>query len=75
MDKKSTQQMQILADLKRGYRVSNMTAFQRHNITRLGDVIFRLREKGIPIETVMRAVEDEDGRVIERFAEYRLGRR
>ena len=75
MDKKSTQQMQILADLKRGYRVSNMTAFQRHNITRLGDVIFRLREKGIPIETVMRAVEDEDGRVIERFAEYRLERR
>jgi hypothetical protein len=74
MADKRTQQMQILADLKRGYKVSNMTAFTRHKITRLGDIVYRLREKGYPIETIMREVVDEDGKVRERFAEYRLGR-
>ena len=70
-----TQQMKILADLKRGYKVTNQSAFRRHNATRLGDIIYRLREKGHNIETVMIEVEDENGKVRERYAEYHLVRR
>lgn len=68
-----TQQMKILADLKRGYKVSNMTAFTRHKITRLGDIIFRLRAKGYQIDTIMWETVDDDGKVRERWAEYKLG--
>ena len=68
-----TQQMKILADLKRGYKVSNMTAFTRHKVTRLGDIIFRLRAKGYQIDTIMWEKVDDDGKVRERWAEYKLG--
>mgnify|MGYP002513182702 FL=1 len=68
-----TQQMKILADLKRGYKVSNMTAFTRHGITRLGDVVFRLRAKGYQIDTIMWEEVDDGGKVRERWAEYKLG--
>lgn len=68
-----TQQMKVLADLKRGYKVSNMTAFTRHKITRLGDIIFRLRAKGYQIDTIMWEKVDDDGKVRERWAEYKLG--
>ena len=61
-----TQTQMILSDMKRGYRVSNFTAFQRHSITRLGDVIFRLRGKGYEIATINM---EKDGK---RWAEYRL---
>lgn len=68
-----TQQMKILADLKRGYKVSNMTAFTRHKVTRLGDIIYRLRAKGYQIDTIMWEKVDDDGKVRERWAEYKLG--
>ena len=68
-----TQQMKILADLKRGYKVSNMTAFTRHKVTRLGDIIYRLRAKGYQIDTIMGEKVDDDGKVRERWAEYKLG--
>jgi hypothetical protein len=68
-----TQQMKILADLKRGYKVSNMTAFTRHKITRLGDIVYRLRAKGYQIDTIMWEKVDDDGKVRERWAEYKLG--
>ena len=68
-----TQQMKILADLKRGDKVSNMTAFTRHKITRLGDIVYRLRAKGYQIDTIMWEKVDDDGKVRERWAEYKLG--
>ena len=65
----------ILADLENGVKVSNLTAFSRHRITRLGDVVYQLRGKGYRIDTTMIYKYAPDGKVIDKWAEYTLSRR
>ncbi|MCE7997073.1 MAG: DNA-binding protein [Roseivirga sp.] len=45
------QQRQVLAYMKEGNAITNMVATKAFHITRLGDVIFRLRKKGHEIKT------------------------
>ncbi len=64
----------ILADLKRGWKVSGQTAYERHRIYRLSEVIRKLRAKGYEIETTMIDVFDDDGNKITSYGEYSLRR-
>ncbi len=64
----------ILADLKRGWKVSGKTAMDRHGIYRLSEIIRRLRAKGYEIETTFVDVFDDEGNKITRYGEYSLRR-
>ncbi len=64
----------ILADLKRGWKVSGKTAYERHSIYRLSEIIRKLRAKGYDIKTTMVEVFDDDGNKIARYGEYTLRR-
>lgn len=64
----------ILADLKRGWKVSGKTAYERHSIYRLSEVIRKLRAQGYQIETTMVDVFDDDGNKITSYGEYSLRR-
>lgn len=69
---KQTQEAMILSDLKRGWKVSGLTALRRHGVYRLSEVIRKLRAKGYEIECVMIHEYDEQGHEINRYGEYRL---
>jgi hypothetical protein len=62
-----TQEQEVLAHLEHGWRITNMEAYGRYHITRLGAVIFNLRKKGHNIIT--RLVPQDVGAP---YAEYRL---
>lgn len=66
----SKQQQFVMRALKRKEPVSNAWAAQ-FGITRLGDVIYRLRCKGVCIKTRIRKVKSRQWGVC-RFAEYSL---
>lgn len=61
------QQRTILAHLKQGKGITQMKAMGVYHISRLSDVVKKLRNKGYNIETTMR--QDEVGG---KYAEYRL---
>lgn len=67
MKDKQTKQQVILGHLKRGWRLSNDVAFFKYGYTRLGSIIYELRQDGYNIETIMRT--DSEGQP---YAEYRL---
>ncbi|MCO6358188.1 helix-turn-helix domain-containing protein [Roseivirga pacifica] len=45
------QHKQVLNHLREGKTITNLEATFQYNITRLGDVIYRLRDKGHNIKT------------------------
>lgn len=67
--REASQEATILKRLKRGWKVSNLTAVHNYRICRLSAVINRLREKHWPIKTV--DVKMKDGSY---YGEYRLSR-
>lgn len=67
MKDKQTKQQVILGHLKRGWRLSNDVAFFKYGYTRLGSIIYELRQDGWNIETIKRF--DSEGNP---YAEYRL---
>lgn len=69
MAKKATKQARILAHLRRGWKLTNVIAFEKYGYTRLGSIIFELRQDGVEIDTVDRIAEDGT-----HYAEYRLHR-
>lgn len=66
----SSQNAAILADLKRGWRITPMDALTAYGCFRLSARIYDLRQAGHAIERDM--VDVGDGR---RVAEYRMGAR
>ena len=46
-----TQQEMVLQRLKKDISLTSFQAFHAYNITRLADVIFKLRNRGYDIET------------------------
>lgn len=60
----------VLRHLRRNRTITPIVAFERYRITRLADVVLRLRRRGVNIATQM--VQTGDGR--SRFARYRLVR-
>lgn len=69
--KKSTQNQRILSDLKRGWRVTQAKAYERHGIVRLPSRIYDLKQMGYPIKKEMIAVRNRYGETCY-VAEYRL---
>ena len=67
--KRVTKQARILNHLKRGWKLTNMVAFEKYGYTRLGSIIYQLRQSGVQIDTVDRF--DSEGN---KYAEYRLHR-
>lgn len=51
----SPQQKTILGHLSKGQSISNMEALVVYNISRLSDVILKLRRKGYAVQTEVRA--------------------
>lgn len=62
----SPQQRIILAHLARGESISNMEALIVYNISRLSDVILKLRRKGFAVDTDVR--KDASGHTYSRYA-------
>ena len=56
--RESSQEAIVLNRLKRGWKISNLTAMQRYRICRLSAVVNRLREKHWPIKTVDKKMKD-----------------
>jgi hypothetical protein len=50
----SPQQKTILGHLSRGQSISNMEALIVYNISRLSDVVLKLRRKGFEVQTEVR---------------------
>lgn len=50
----SPQQKTILQHLMKGQTISNVESLIVYNISRLSDVILKLRRKGFPVETEVR---------------------
>lgn len=69
MAQKAIKQTKILNHLKRGWKLTNAIAYEKYGYTRLGSIIFCLRQKGIEIDTIDRFTEEGD-----KYAEYRLHR-
>jgi hypothetical protein len=63
----SPQQRTILSHLTRGQSISNMEALIVYNISRLSDVVLKLRRKGFNVETDVRV--DNAGH---RYSRYTL---
>ena len=62
----SPQQKTILAHLMRGQSISNMESLIVYNISRLSDVILKLRDKGFEITTEVR--KDASGHKYSRYS-------
>jgi hypothetical protein len=65
-----SQEYQVLKHLRRGWKISNVTAVLRYKICRLSAVIARLREKGWKIIT--EEVEKHDGKG--KYGVYKLAK-
>jgi hypothetical protein len=61
----SPQQKTILIHLSRGQSISNMEALIVYNISRLSDVILKLRRKGFEVQTDIRV--DQAGHKYSRY--------
>lgn len=66
--RKQDQTQQVLKHLRRYRRIDSMKAFGMYNITRLADVIWRLRKQGHDISTELVAKPRT------RYAIYRLAK-
>ena len=66
---KETQKRRVLAHLHRYGKITSMEAFTWYGITRLADVIFRLRNDGYDIVTVDTHAKNRYGEPT-RFATY-----
>lgn len=64
-----TKQAKVMEHFRKHKHITSWEAIQRYRVTRLADVVFRLKEKGWLINTTM--VETRDGT---RFARYYLVR-
>ena len=62
----SPQQKTILGHLTRGQSISNMEALIVYNISRLSDVVLKLRRKGFEVETEVRV--DNAGHKYSRYS-------
>lgn len=62
----SPQQKTILGHLSHGKSISNMEALIVYNISRLSDVVLKLRRKGYPVETEVRV--DNAGHKYSRYS-------
>lgn len=62
----SPQQKTILGHLSRGQSISNMEALIVYNISRLSDVVLKLRRKGYEVETEVRV--DQAGHKYSRYS-------
>ena len=62
----SPQQKVILSHLARGQSISNMEALIVYNISRLSDVVLKLRRKGFEVETEVRV--DNAGHKYSRYS-------
>jgi hypothetical protein len=61
----SPQQKTILSHLSRGQSISNMEALIVYNISRLSDVVLKLRRKGFEVQTDIRV--DQAGHKYSRY--------
>ena len=62
---------QLVANrMRRGNSITSIDAFQRYQITRLADVIFRLKKKGFKVFTTYHKLTQGTGK----YAEYSLFR-
>jgi hypothetical protein len=62
----SPQQKTILSHLSRGQSISNMEALIVYNISRLSDVVLKLRRKGFEVQTDIRV--DQAGHKYSRYS-------
>jgi len=63
-----TQQNLVLNHLRNNKHINTWTAFTEYGCTRLADIIFRLKKKGVVINTEMKY----DGTTNKKWAEYSL---
>ena len=68
--KQKTQWKDVLQHLRTNDGITSMQAWDMYHITRLSDVIFKLRKRGYEIETVTCTGYNEYG--VYQYAEYRL---
>ena len=68
---KDTQKKRVIAHLEKYGKITSMEAFTWYGITRLADVVFKLRNDGYDIVTVTTEGENRYGEVC-RFATYVL---
>ena len=59
--------------MERNGEIDQWRAFSDLKVMRLAAVVFDLKASGIPIEREMKYKLDKDGKVVSRWAVYRLG--
>ncbi len=70
--KKVTQKDKILKEFKRGNAVDTWTAINKYRITRLSDVIFRLRKEGYRIGSYYKTKINKKTGEHKTWVEYRM---
>lgn len=68
---KSTQRFQIMRHLKENGSITQLEALREYGIMRLASRISELKQRGEPIERVMRAAQNKYGETVH-YAEYKL---
>ena len=71
MKKKTSQKLEVLKYLKTHKGITPYIAFERFGITRLADIIYRLRDEGWDIITEMVTTKNRYGNVVS-YARYSL---
>lgn len=60
-EKKTNKTEKVLEHLKKHGAITSLEAIEMYGATRLGDIIYRLRNKGVKIETVNLPFTDRYG--------------
>lgn len=71
MKKTKTQRSEVLRFMQTHKGITSIQAFERFGVTRLADIIFRLRQDGYEIETEQLTTKNRYGHVVN-YARYSL---
>ena len=66
-----TQKSEVLKFMKSHKGITSIQAFERFGITRLADIIYKLRQDGYEIETEQLTIKNRYGHVVN-YARYSL---